>query len=104
VAKLKTETLRTDPVIFDVWPKFVVASEKLLATGVTKRSNESCMACWEVDEGKRLLEEGTKLITHIVRARVPMPKSTQSFIDRCNDYIKCRKPITNVTAVELKSL
>lgn len=104
VAKLKTETLRTDPVIFEVWPKFVVASERLLATGVTKRSNESCMACWEVDEGKRLLEEGTNLITHIVRARVPMPKSTQSFIDRCNDYIKCRKPMTNVTAVELKSL
>jgi hypothetical protein len=89
-AKLKTETLRTDSVIFDVWPKFVVASEKLLAISAVKQTNESCMACWEASEGKRLLKDGTQLITHIARARVPMPKSAQFFIDRCSEYIKCR--------------
>ncbi len=103
-AKQKTETLRTDPVIFDIWPKFVVATEKLLAIGLVKRTNESCGACWEADEGNRLLKEGTDLITHIARARVPMPKSTQSFIDRCNDYVKCRVPTSNIGGVELKSL
>jgi hypothetical protein len=103
-AKQKTETLRTDPVIFDVWPKFVVASEKLLATGGVKRTNASCVACWEADEGNRLLKEGTDLITHIARARVPMPKSTQFFIDRCNDYVKCRVPNSKLGGMELKSL
>jgi hypothetical protein len=103
-AKQKTETLRTDPVIFEVWPKFVVATEKLLAIGTVKRTNESCGACWEADEGNRLLKEGTDLITHIARARVPMPKSTQSFIDRCNEYVKCRVPTSKIGGVELKSL
>lgn len=104
VAKLKTETLRTDPVIFEVWPKFVVASERLLGVGLVERNNESCTACWEVDEGNRLLKEGVSLITHIVRARVPMPKSSQIFIDRCNAYIKCRLPMATIGNVELKSL
>jgi hypothetical protein len=104
-AKLKTETLRTDPVIFDVWPRFVVASEKLLSVGEVARDKQSCVACWEADEGNRLLKEGTSLITYIVRARVPMPKSAQSFIDRCNEYIKCRGPAVNVGGgMELKSL
>jgi hypothetical protein len=103
-AKLKSETLRTDSVIFEVWPKFVVASERLLAIGRVERTNESCGACWEADEGNRLLNEGTNLITHIARARVPMPKSTQSFIDRCNDYIKCRLQAAKFGGIELKSL
>ena len=103
-AKLKAETLRTDPVIFDVWPKFVVASEKLLAIGMVERTNESCVACWEADEGNRLLKEGTNLITYIARARVPMPKSAQFFIDRCTAYVKCRRPLASVGNVELKSL
>jgi hypothetical protein len=103
-AKQKTETLRTDPVIFDVWPKFVVASEKLLAISEVERTNESCMTCWEVEEGKRLLTDGAALITYIARARVPMPKSTQAFIDRCSDYIKCRGPMANIGGVEVKSL
>ncbi len=103
-AKLKTETLRTDPVIFDVWPKFVVASEKLLGIGEVERNKQSCVACWEADEGSRLLKEGTNLITYIARARVPMPKSAQFFIERCNEYIKCRGPVTKVGVVELQSL
>jgi hypothetical protein len=103
-AKLKSETLRTDPVIFDVWPKFVVASESLLSISRAERTNQSCGACWEADEGNRLLQEGTNLITHIARARVPMPKSEQAFIGRCNDYIKCRVPSAQIGNVELKSL
>jgi hypothetical protein len=103
-AKLKTETLRTDSVIFDVWPKFVVASEKLLAISAVERTNESCMACWEADEGKRLLKDGTDLITHIARARVPMPRSAQFFIDRCSDYAKCRGAMADIGGIEVKSL
>ncbi len=103
-AKLKTETLRTDPVIFDVWPQFVVASEKLLSIGLVERNNESCVACWEVDEGNRLLQEGVNLITYIARARVPMPKSAQAFIDRCAAYLNCRRPTEQVGTVELTSL
>jgi hypothetical protein len=103
-AKLKTETLRTDSVIFDVWPKFVVAGERLLQLGPVERTNDSCLACWEADEGSRLIKEGVDLITYIARARTPMPKSTRYFMDRCNAYTQCRMPIGIAGNAELKSL
>jgi hypothetical protein len=103
-AKLKSETLRTDPVIFDVWPNFVVAGERLLELAPAEKDSGSCTACWEADEGGRLLKEGTDLITHIARARVPMPKSTKVFVERCRAYIQCRMPRTNSDQVEIKSL
>lgn len=104
VAKLKCETLRTDPVIFDVWPRFTVASEKLLQIGPLEKSNDSCLTCWEADEGQRLIKVGVDLITHIARARVPMPKSTRAFIDRCHSYIACRGSVPGLSRIELKSL
>ncbi|MCG7982623.1 MAG: hypothetical protein JAY90_07705 [Candidatus Thiodiazotropha lotti] len=103
-AKLKCETLRTDPVIFNVWPKFAVAGEKLLALAPSEKTNNSCLACWEVDEGQRLIKDGTDLITHMARARVSMPKSTTAYLERCKAYLVCRKPGIQTSAVELKSL
>ncbi|PVV10067.1 MAG: hypothetical protein B6D77_09150 [gamma proteobacterium symbiont of Ctena orbiculata] len=103
-AKLKCEILRTDPVIFDVWPKFAVAGEKLTQIGPVEKHNESCLACWEADEGHRLIKDGADLITHIARARVPMPKSTTAFIDRCHSYLACRGSAPGLSRVELKSL
>ncbi|MCU7918315.1 MAG: hypothetical protein KZQ88_18885 [Candidatus Thiodiazotropha sp. (ex Dulcina madagascariensis)] len=103
-AKLKCETLRTDPVIFDVWPKFAVAGEKLLKIGPLERTTDSCLACWEVDEGHRLIKDGADLITHIARARVSMPKSTKAYIDRCHSYLVCRGSSPGISNLELKSL
>jgi hypothetical protein len=103
-AKLKCETLRTDPVIFDIWPRFAVAREKLVQIGPEEKNNESCLACWEADEGHQLIKDGADLITHIARARVPMPKSTRAFIDRCHSYIACRGSVPGLSRLELKSL
>lgn len=103
-AKLKCETLRTDPVIFDVWSRFAVAGEKLLAIGPAEKTSNSCLACWEVDEGQRLIMDGADLITHIARARVSMPKSTKEYINRCQSYSACRKPVSNTVSAEIKSL
>ena len=85
-AKLKCETLRTDPVIFEVWPTFVTAGDQLshirsrlpLTTGDGDKR--------EAEDGIRLIEQGKKLLTYIARARVSMPKSMQSFIAQCDHY------------------
>jgi hypothetical protein len=85
-AKRKCEVLRTDPSIFAVWPDFVVARQRLCNIQPQLPSSPDAAAIREVLEGSRLLSDGAELITHIVRARVPMPKSTREFLDRCNRF------------------
>ncbi|MFD2112310.1 hypothetical protein [Thiorhodococcus fuscus] len=85
-AKRKCEILRTDPAVFDVWPAYVVASERLRNLKPILPANHGTEDIREAVEGTRLLGEGTDLVSFIVRARVPMPKSTREFIDRCEQF------------------
>jgi hypothetical protein len=85
-AKIKTETLRTDPDIFDVWTSFVTAGERLCA-----HFNAAAMPAGLEDQhlvadGRQLLQRGRDLISDITRARTPMPKSAQEYIERCEAY------------------
>lgn len=85
-AKIKSETLRTDPAIFDVWSRFAVAAEKVkdylpkLQAGVTEVDQR------EASAARALIEKGIDLISYVTRARVPMPKSTREYIERCNEF------------------
>ena len=45
-----------------------------------------------VEDGLRLLREGTSLLTYLAGARVPMPKSTREFLDLCRRYQE-RRPL-----------
>ncbi len=85
-AKLKCETLRTDADIFDVWSDFVVASEELAAFSPTPAPSLNAVARQLATDGQRLLLQGRDLVTNITRARVPMPKSTREFIERCETF------------------
>jgi hypothetical protein len=38
--------------------------------------------------GRDLVQEGRRLIHYIAGARVPMPKSTASYIEKCERYGK----------------
>ena len=85
-AKRKCEILRTDPVIFEVWPAFVVAAEHLCKIQPRLPAAPSRSQIREAQAGARLLQDGTNLITHIVRARVIMPVSTREYLDRCQQF------------------
>jgi hypothetical protein len=82
VAKHKTETLRTDPEVFEVWSSFVVASETLCGFQpvLPPGSVPDAALCSQFSE---LLAAGAVLVSSMARARVPMPKSTRAFIERC---------------------
>jgi len=89
-ARVKIETLRTDPAIFDVWANFVTAGERLanfapvaLPADAERRSATRPHG---VFDGLQLLRNGRSLVFHIARARTPMPKSTREFIERCEFY------------------
>jgi hypothetical protein len=89
-ARVKIETLRTDPDIFDVWSEFVTAGERLAsfapAPSPVDVERLPLSRAHGVDDGLQLLRNGRALVFHIVRARTPMPKSTREFIERCEFY------------------
>ena len=85
-AKLESETIRTDPVIFEVWPRFVAAGESLLAFRPLLPENASLHEQRMVEQGLRLISEGNDLVTYLSGARVPMPKSTREYQERCDAY------------------
>ncbi|RIX45605.1 MAG: hypothetical protein D3M94_12330 [Rhodocyclales bacterium GT-UBC] len=88
-AKLKTETMRTDANIFEVWSQLVTAGERLAnfsPSAVTIPSHTTAL-CHSVSDGLQLLRNGRDLIFYITRARTPMPKSTREYIERCSNYL-----------------
>jgi hypothetical protein len=83
-AKINCETLRDDPDIFEVWADFVVAGEKLCAYGPDRGKTDPERILLE--RGQRVLVNARELVLAITRARVPMPKSARTFIERCGAY------------------
>ncbi len=89
-AKIKTETLRTDPEIFDVWPQLVTAAERLanFAPQAHALPADNVGPPHDISDGLQLIRSGRDLIFYIARARTPMPKSTREYIERCEIYLK----------------
>lgn len=86
IAKIKCETLRTDPDIFDVWADFVTASERLgaVAPALSPAADETSRQL--STDGLHLILQGRNLVTDIIRARVTMPKSAREYIERCETF------------------
>ena len=89
-ARIKTENLRTDRDIFEVWSQLVTAAERLanfspLPQAVDYRKLDAL--AHRVSEGLLLIRQGRDLIFYLARARTPMPKSTREYIERCETYI-----------------
>ena len=91
-AKEKCETLRTDPVIFEVWPSFVVAADHLSALQPRIPPTASEEDRRRALDAVRLIRDGKQLLTDLARARVAMPLSTHAFLERCADYRLQREP------------
>jgi len=87
-AKIKTETLRTDIDIFDVWARMVTAGERL--ADLTLLANDAAYSAHfshNLSDGLQLIRQGRDLIFYISRARTAMPKSTRDYIERCRNYL-----------------
>jgi len=91
-AKHAAETMKKDPIIFQVWPNFVAIGEKLdeFRPGLPEGSDQ--MLRMRIAYGRALIQEGRRLISYIASARVPMPKSTVAYIDKCKRYGRALLP------------
>ncbi len=85
-AHQKVEILQTDDIIFEVWPAFVVASENLLKFRPVIKSGGSLEYDRLQEEGLQHISQGQRIISEIVRARTPMPKTTREYIERLEAY------------------
>jgi hypothetical protein len=85
-ARAKCETLHTDTNIFDVWASFVAAAERLSCFRPRMPADPSLADEHYAWQGHDLLRSGKDLISYITRARVPMPKSTREWKERCDHY------------------
>jgi hypothetical protein len=85
-ARVKCETLRTDPDIFDVWASFVAAAECLAEFRPDLSPGASIAEQQQVAQGLQLLLGGRNVVSYITRARVPMPKTTREFVERCDQF------------------
>lgn len=83
-AKLESETIKTDPAIFKVWPDFVVSGDQLWNFEAERGTTDEASAM--TDQGVKLVREGKRIIEWIAFARVPMPKTTGNFFQRCDAF------------------
>jgi len=90
-AKHEIETMKTDPAIFQVWPEFVASGNVLWRFQASVEGGGIAEAL--VKEANQLIREGKKLMEWIAFARVPMPKTTENFINDCDAYIARSKHV-----------
>ena len=87
-ARHAAETMKKDPLIFQVWPKFVALGEKLDEYRPALPDNADQMLKMRVAYGRALIQEGRRLISYIASARVSIPKSKVIYVDKCRRYGK----------------
>ena len=85
-AKLEAETIRSDNAIFEIWPRFVAASEDLQDFRPHAPSDMDEDMRRHIADGLRLIEEGKSLLTYLSGARVPMPRTKCEYMQRCDHY------------------
>ena len=86
IAKNESEVLRSDPDYLKIWPEFVADGEKILEFRARIPASASNAMERHIKRGIRLLRAGKDLITWIANVRVPMPVSTQSYLEKCASY------------------
>ncbi len=87
-ATLESETLRSDPVIFEVWPDFVTTGDELaeFRPDIPADLNEHTMQL--LDDGLELIKRGKNVVSYLASARVPMPKTYQNYLAACASFQK----------------
>ena len=85
-AKQESETMKTDPSIFNVWPEFVASGDKLFH--FTPKLNAQGEVSREGARGLEILREGKNIVEWVAVARVPMPKTTHNFLQRCDAFAR----------------
>ena len=90
-SKLTCETLRSDPIIYEIWPRYVVARENYDSFKLDLSDIKTIEDRIWFREGHDLIREGGELLCTLSSLRVPIPRSVASFIGKCERFVKYDK-------------
>lgn len=93
MAHIKVEVLQDDDAIFEVWPAFVVAGEAIIHFEPLIPDQAGPYYHYQAREGKRLLVQIHSVMSDVVRARTPMPKTMRSLLEHLHQYQQEARPI-----------
>ena len=85
-AKQQIETMKSDSAFFRVWPAFIAARENLESFEPAIREKSTPAYRRHLEVGIKLIYDGAALITYLAEARVPMPKSSKEFRNKCEAF------------------
>lgn len=91
-ARQAAETMKKDPRIFQVWPRFVARGELLDTFRPELSDDADQMLRMRLAYARDLIQEGRRLISYIAGARVPMPQSTATYLKKCERFARSRLP------------
>ena len=91
-ARQAAETMKMDPINFTIWPNFVALGERLDAFRPAVPDNADQIMRMRIAYGRNLIQEGRRMISYIASARVPMPQSTEAYIEKCRRYGRAPLP------------
>lgn len=91
-SKLQMETMKSDTAFFSIWPTYIASREKVEGYKPPAELDIEPLRLNRMVKAKKLIMDGSSLITYLSGARVPMPKSTQLFLEKCDRFRKSKYP------------
>jgi hypothetical protein len=88
MAKMTCETIRNDPAMFDVWPRYIAAKEEYEESLNKPSLDKDNMENLRTLDGYRLIKDGGVILIKLATLRVPIPDSVRMFTRRCADFIE----------------
>ncbi|NKB38509.1 MAG: hypothetical protein GKR93_15345 [Gammaproteobacteria bacterium] len=84
--KQVTETMRSDPAMIEIWPHYVSIADELRSFKARSKEGSTNAQRAMGRRGKELILAGVDLIDDMANMRIPLPKTTQSFLHKCDTF------------------
>ena len=85
-ARQVAETMKMDPINFRTWPNFVALGERLDAFKPGDGDSGSQVDRMRIAYLRSLIQEGRRLLGSIASARVPIPESTEKYLQKLRRF------------------
>ena len=94
----ETEIMKSDLDFFQNWPEFVSLGEKISRFEPNIFDRKNSLSTTQITEGQLLLREGRNLLRDIAAIRVPMPISSQRYLEALGAFATSIDSSTNIAA------